>query len=150
MTAVWDEGGWGCATPGRAILWHREQLPPLPGAASQHSWVCLELSQHSHPTPTPECLHGTPLEHSTITSWETPATRAGDHLCPGVAPGDTVHPKGNAWICVKFQRKNTFPNNPGSLHFPCGVPALHHSIFSSLLLKMHSRKTTQGSLDLEV
>lgn len=76
--------------------------------------------------------------------------RAGDHLCPGVAPRGTVHPKGNAWICVKFQRKNTFPSPTGSLHFPCGVSALHHSIFSLLLPKMYSRKTSQGSPDLEV
>lgn len=105
--SVWDEGGWGCASLRGAILWRREQSPPFPGAAPQGSWVCLELSQHSHPTPAPECLHGTPLEHSMITSWETPPRRAGDHLCPGVAPRGTVHPKGNAWICVKFQRKNT-------------------------------------------
>lgn len=101
-------------------------------------------------TPTPECLHGAPLEHSMVTSWETPPRRAGGHLCPGVAPRGTVHPEGNVWICVKFQRKTTFPSNPGSLHFPCGVPALHHSLFSLLLLKMYSRKNTQHSPDLEV
>lgn len=153
MAAVWDEGSWGCAAPWGAILpllWHREQSPPRPGARSQCSLACLGLSQHRRPAPTPECLHGATLEHSTITSWETPPRRAGDHLSPGVAPRGTVHPEGKAWICVKFQRKNTFPSNPGSLRFPCGVPALHHSVFSLLLLKMYSWKNTQRSPDLEV
>lgn len=102
---MWGEGGWGSSSPRGAILWHREQSPPFPGAAPQGSWCAW--SSPSTATPTPECLHGTPSERSMITSWGTPPRRAGDHLCPGVAPRGTVHPKGNAWICVKFQRKNT-------------------------------------------
>lgn len=69
MAAGWDEGGWG-SHPAPPVA--QGTVTSAPGATSQGSWVCLELSQHSHPTPAPECLQGTALEHSMITSWDLP------------------------------------------------------------------------------
>lgn len=69
MAAGWDEGGWG-SHPAPPVA--QGTVTSAPGATSQGSWVCLELSQHSHPTPAPECPQGTALEHSMITSWDLP------------------------------------------------------------------------------